>query len=285
MANNTLLESKPILITLAIVLLAIVGVAGYFIYVMRPAPVTSEAVRIPDAKPAPPTIEEVPKPVEEPIAARGAAQEDAPTEQESAFVLPRLDDSDQLVRDGVVSLTRHEGINAWLASSELIRKFVVFVDNIARGQVAKEAVRPLAPRGAFLVKKLDDKTFELDPASYDRYNLFTEIAVSVDARRAVDFYRLLRPLAQRAYAELGYQDRPFDDVIFLAIGRLLETPAIDEPVRLVRPVVMYRFEDERMEKLNAAQKQMIRMGPENTRRLQMKIREVALELRAALRHE
>ena len=281
MANNTLLESKPVLITLAVVLLAVVGAAGYFIYVMRQAPVTSEAVGIPEVKPAPPTIEEEPKPVEEPI----AAQEDAPTEQESAFVLPRLDESDPLVRDGVVSLTRHEGVNAWLASSELIRKFVVFVDNIARGQVAKETVRSLAPKGAFLVKKLDDKTFELDSASYDRYNLFTEIAVSVNAMRAVEFYRLLRPLAQQAYAELGYQDRSFDDVVFQAIGRLLETPVIDEPVRLVRPVVMYQFEDERIEKLNAAQKQMIRMGPENTRRLQVKIREVALELRAALGHE
>jgi hypothetical protein len=72
-------------------------------------------------------------------------------------------------------------------------------------------------------------------------------------------------------------------VIFTAIGRLLETPVIDRPIRLVRPVVMYRFEDPKLETLSAAQKQLIRMGPDNTRAIQTKLGEMARELRAALR--
>jgi hypothetical protein len=224
-------------------------------------------------------VEPAPKPeLPEPIVVKVHEVEEAPPE----FVLPMLNDSDSLIRDGVVSLTRHEGINAWLASSELIRKFVAFVDNVAHGQVAKEPVRTLAPEGTFLVKQIDEKTFELDPESYRRYNAFTEVIVSIDGRRAAEFYHLLRPLIQKAYDELGYGNRSFDDVMFQASGRLLETPVIDEKIPLVRPVVMYKFKDEKLESLSAAQKQLIRMGPRNTRLLQAKISEVALELRTIL---
>ena len=89
-------------------------------------------------------------------------------------------------------------------------------------------------------------------------------------------------MLQEAYDELGYPNKKFDDVVFQAIGRLLETPVINEPIRLVRPVVMYEFENKKLESLSAAQKQLIRMGPGNTRRLQVKLSEIALELRSLL---
>jgi hypothetical protein len=282
MANNKLSENKPIIITFLVVVVAIAVMIGYFITSSEPEPVAIEVIAIPEPEPVvEQVIEEIPEPVVLPDV---EIPEPAPIE-EPAFVLPLLDNSDPLTRDGVISLTRHEGINAWLAPNELIRKFVAFVDNIAHGQVAKEPVRFLAPEGLFLANPLDENTFELNTSSYDRYNRFTEIVVSVDARRSAEFYHLLLPLIQSAYDELGYGNKSFDEVLFQAIGRLLETPVIDGQIRLVRPVVMYKFEDERLESLNAAQKQMIRMGPRNTRMLQAKLSEVALELRAILEND
>lgn len=282
MSANKLSENKPIVMTLVVVVVAIAVMVGFFLATSEPEPVITEEISIPAVKPTPPVIappepevkvEPEPEPVFEVL----------PVEPvEPAFVLPLLDESDQLIRDGVVSLTRHEGVNGWLAPSELIRKFVAFVDNVAHGQVAKEPVRVLAPEGPFLVTTIDETTFAIDPASYDRYNLFTEIVLSVDARRAAEFYHLLRPLVHSAFNELGYGDRSFDDVLFQATGRLLETPVIEGPIRLKRPVVMFKFEDDKLESLSPAQKQMIRMGPRNTRMLQAKIGEVALELRAIL---
>jgi hypothetical protein len=89
-------------------------------------------------------------------------------------------------------------------------------------------------------------------------------------------------MLQEAYDELGYPNEKFNEVVFKAIGRLLETPVINKPIRLVRPVVMYQFEDQKLESLSAAQKQLIRMGPKNTRALQVKLSEMALELRSLL---
>lgn len=275
-------DNKPIIITLVVVLAAIIGVVVYFVSSTEPESTAVEEIAIPAPAPEPepvPDPEPEPEPEPEPVVELPPEPE---VEEEPAFVLPLLDDSDSLIRDGAISLTRHEGINGWLAPSQLIRKYVAFVDNVAHGQVAKEPVRQLTPEGPFLVKKIDENTFELDPVSYERYNMVADVAASVDARRAAEFYHLLRPLIQDAYAELGYGDKSFDDVMFEAIGRLLETPVIEEPILLVQPVVMYKYQDDKLESLSPVQKQLIRMGPRNTRLLQNKMREISLELRAIL---
>lgn len=277
-------DNKPIVLTFVAVVVAIIAMIAYFYFSSEPEQSVTESIEVPamivekPELPAPEPVIEIPEPeIDLPPVEEAVAEPEEPV-----FVLPLLDDSDALARDGVVSMTRHEGINLWLASNQLIRKFVAFVDNIAHGQVAKEPVRSLAPEGPFLARKIGEEQYVIDPASYDRYNLFTEVAISVDSRRAAEFYVLLRPLMQSAYSELGYGDKSFDEVVFQAVGRLLETPVLDGQVRLVRPVVMYKFENDDLEALSPAQKQMIRMGPRNTRLLKEKISEVARELRRAL---
>ncbi len=275
-------ENRPIIIALAIVGLLIVGSIVYSVSSKESAPeVVTQPVAIPEPEPPvpEPVIEAEPEPELEPEQVVEAPVEE---EVEPAFVLPRLNDSDQLIRDGVVSLTRHEGVNTWLSPNELIRKFVAFVDGVAIGQVAKDPVRVLAPQGPFLASQISEQVYLLDSASYERYYFFSEVVVSLDARRSAEFYLLVHPMLQEAYGELGSPDKKFNDVVFKAIGRLLETPVINKPIRLLRPVVMYQFEDKKLESLSAAQKQLIRMGPKNTRALQVKLSEIALELRSLL---
>lgn len=274
-------DSKPILIALAVVGVLILGYLGVTLFSgEEPAAVVSEpvAVKVPEPPPIP---EPEPEPELEPEL---APVEVAPPEPEKpAFVLPRLDDSDPLVRDGVVSLTRHEGINRWLGSDELIRKFVVFTDNVAHGGIPRQQVSFLAPQQPFTARQISEEVFEMDESSYQRYNAVTDVFISIDSKRAAEFYELLKPLFQRAYDELGYPEGKFDDVIFQAIGRLLETPVIEEPIPLVRPVVTYMYADPKLESLSASQKQLLRMGPRNTRAVQAKLSEFARELRQVLK--
>lgn len=273
-------ENRPVIIALILVGLAIVVFVIYSMTVRTgDSPAVSQPLAIPEPKTgAVETEEETELEMEQVVEAPIKVDD----ETAPAFVLPLLNDSDQLIRDGVVSLTRHEGVNAWLSPNELIRKFVAFVDGVAVGQVVKDPVWILAPEGPFLAQQISEKVYLLDSASYKRYDFFTAVVVSLDARRAAEFFVLVRPMLQQAYDELGYPNKKFIDVVFQAIGRLLETPVINEPIRLVRPVVMYQFEDKKLESLSAAQKQLIRMGPKNTRILQVKLSEIALELRALL---
>jgi len=272
-------ENKPVIIALIVVGVLILGFVAYLLTNSAPpAPVVSKP--LPIVEPAPVVVE--PEPESEPLPPV-AVEPETP-----AFILPSLNDSDQLIRDGVLSLTREEAINTWLSPAELVRKFVVLVDNVASGNVPKDAVRVLAPTGPFRVIALEDEAFKpeaekvylLDTQGYTRYDDVARVFTSLDSRRAAEFYDLLRPLFQQAYGELGYTDRQFDNMVFQAIGRMLETPVIEEPIRLVRPVVMYRFEDPRLEGLSSAQKQLLRMGPNNTRAIQVKLGDLARELRA-----
>ncbi|MBT4582749.1 MAG: DUF3014 domain-containing protein [Gammaproteobacteria bacterium] len=276
-------ENRPVILALVVVGLLIGGLVFYMMTSSEagPKPAVSKDVAIPVAEPVKNDPISEPEPDVSPIASFELPVEEE-TEAKPAFVLPLLNDSDQLIRDGIVSLTRHEGINRWLSSNEIVRKFVAFVDGVANGQAPKDPVRVLAPEEPFLARQISEDVYELDEASYARYNSFVEIIVSMDARRTAEFYFLVSPLLKESYSELGYPDKKFDDSVFRAIGRLLETPVLTEPIRLVRPVVMYEFEDKKLESLSAAQKQLIRMGPKNTRRLQAKLSEIALELRAIL---
>lgn len=274
-------ENKPVVIALVVTGLALVGLLIYY-FSSQPDESVSVTESVPVVvAPEVALVEKAPEPepIETPVVAETPEPdpEDTPT-----FVLPRLDNSDQLIRDGAVSLTRHEGINGWLGSNELVRKTVVFIDNVANGGIAREPATALAPRGAVMVQEIEEDVYVMDERSYDRYDLVTSIFLSIDTQRSVEFYLLLKPLFTKAYQELGYPDGDFNQVIFRAIGRLLETPDMSEPARLIRPVVMYEYEDAQLESLSPAQKQLLRLGPKHGVAIKSKLRDLARELRSAV---
>ncbi len=133
-----------------------------------------------------------------------------------------------------------------------------------------------------IVREVEEGVFTIDERSYDRYNLVTNIFLSIDTQRSVEFYLLLKPLFSEAYKELGYPSGDFNEVILRAIGRLLETPDLGSSARLIRPVVMYEYEDPQLESLSPAQKQLLRMGPKHATSIKNKLRDLARELRAAV---
>ena len=173
-------------------------------------------------------------------------------------------------------------MNQWVAVEDLIRKFIGFVNGVAEGRVVREPVRMLAPQGTFKAVQISEQDYRLDESSYARYRLFVDIIESIDSDGIAEFYVLISPLLRQAYSELGLQNRTLDDTVFDAIGRLLEVPVLRGEIRLKRPVVMYEFADEDLERMSAAQKQLIRMGPDHTERLQAKLSSVSRSLRAAL---
>jgi hypothetical protein len=173
-------------------------------------------------------------------------------------------------------------MNQWVAVNDLIRKFVGFVNGIAEGRVVREPVSMLAPRGKFKARQISEDDYLLEPSSYARYGLFVDIVESVDAQGLAEFYVLISPLLNQAYSELGLPGGSMDETVYDAIGRLLEVPVVKGDIRLKRPVVMYEFADPSLEGLSAAQKQLLRMGPDHTERLQDKLSEFARALRMAL---
>ena len=190
--------------------------------------------------------------------------------------LPPLDQSDTLVRQLVRTLSSHPRIAAWLTTDGLIRNFVVVVQNIAAGNSPAGQLRVLKPQGEFSVIGEGAGTV-IDPRSYARYNDIAAAAASVDPDGAAKLYSTLKPRIEEAYRDLGLGGS-FDRTLEIAIVRLLEVPAAEGELSLVPKGALYAYNDGRLERLTAAQKQLLRMGPRNTRTIQAALRNIALAL-------
>ena len=250
----------PVLIALVAVLAA--GVAVWFFFLKRPAPEQSAGT--------PP-----PKPAAAAAAAPGAIQPLCAMNGADAAV-PALNDSDAFAKKSASGLSAHPRVAAWLATNDVIRNFVVAVDNIASGATPAPRMRALRPAGAFRVREARGATF-IDPSSFERYGPIADAVESLDPETAAQLCGTLKPRLVEAYAELG-REGSFDVALERAIVELLRTPAVGPDTRVVPNGASYAFEDEALEQLTPAQKQLARMGPRNARIIQDKLRQIALAI-------
>ena len=189
-----------------------------------------------------------------------------------------LNTSDAVVQELAAGLSAHPKLAAWLVNDDLIRRFTAAVDNIAAGVSPVDQLGFLRPKKGFKVKKTGEDTFVVDPASYQRYDLVAAVFTSLDPKGTVALYRELQPLIDDAYAEISPPGRKFGDRLDKAFDQLLAVPALDGPQRVEQLIVTYAWSDEDIEGLSAAQRQLLRMGPDNVSSVQGKLGEI----RAAL---
>ncbi|MDB2375513.1 MAG: DUF3014 domain-containing protein [OM182 bacterium] len=192
---------------------------------------------------------------------------------EAAVDLPRLNDSDSFVAEKISELSSGTSLLGYLVDEQLVRRAVVLVENISRGQYPQTALpyKPIVEE--MQVSSDDGRLFTMEAASYTRFDAAVAAFVALDTEQTVGLYRLLSPLLQQAYAEIGFRDAEFEQALIKAIDAVLSAPEIEGPFQLVKPSVMYLYADTRLEELANMNKQLIRLGPENSARLKAKLRE------------
>lgn len=188
--------------------------------------------------------------------------------------LPPLEGSDSLVRKLVGGLSARPRLAAWLVTDDLVRRFVAMVVNLAAGASPTSHLEFLAPAAPFRVRRASGR-LTIDAASYRRYDLLTGVVVSLDTEGSARLYRQLHPLFEDAYRELGITAVSFDSTMAIAMGNLLAVPVPDGPIAVQREGDIYRFADPGLEALTPAAKHLLRFGPDNARRIQAKLRELA----------
>ena len=246
---------------IGVVALAIVAALASFVFFGGQEPVEEPEPVVEAVPPPPPPA--TPPPVEEP---------------EEEVALPSLDDSDSLVRDFVAALTSHPAFAAWLIPDQLVRTFVLVVENAADGNNPAAGLTPLRPTQRFRVRGEVPAPLSVDPASYARYNTHAEIVASINPVGAAELYRRLYPLITEAYAELGHPDGGFDNTLLRALRNLLETPVLERDVALVPRATFFEFANDELENLHAVQKQFLGMGPRNVRAVQASLLDIAREI-------
>jgi hypothetical protein len=190
--------------------------------------------------------------------------------------LPTLANSDSMMRESLAGLIGRKAFDDLVVPDRLIPRIVATIDNLPRRSTPRRLM-PLNPvPGPFITAGSGE--FTIDPGNYRRYAVYLRAMDAVPARGLVWLYVQTYPLFQRAYEEIGYSDRYFNDRLVEAIDDLLAAPEIRDPVKLTQPKVFYEFADPDLETRSAGQKILIRMGPENTQRVKAKL----LEIREAL---
>jgi hypothetical protein len=192
---------------------------------------------------------------------------DAVVAVEPTVKLPELDHSDEEVKAGLLALRWKAGLASLFITEDMIRRFVVNVDNIAQGTLPKSQAlfQPMAVKFATLPAEAG--AVQLDPANFDRYEPYLQLLESVSVTEVKRLFEYYYPLMQQAYAELGYPNAQFRLRLQEAIKVLLATPELAPPLELARPNVYYTYADPEIEALPLAQRQMIRLGPDNQKRL------------------
>lgn len=230
---------------------------------------TEQMEPVPEEEAPPPA--EAPAPAEEPQ--HPLEPEPEPAAEEELEPLPPLEESDEYFRLELSDLFG-QGLEESLVENEVIERVVATLDNLPRDQVA-ERIKPLSGVGGqFVVEGSEDADeFLLDPDNYRRYDQMVGLVENVDIDRAEEVYRRFYPLFQKAYTDLGYPDGYFNDRLVEVIDHLLETPDVDEPIRLVRPHVLYEYADPQLESLSPGQKLLLRIGSEHRATVKDRLRQ------------
>jgi hypothetical protein len=207
------------------------------------------------------------------------AQKSMPVEKENMqeeglkVIEAELDKSDPVIRKLAEKLSSYEEFEKWIESKNLIRKFTAAVDNIANGISPRYQIDFFVPEDDFKVESKDGK-MTVSPESYQRYDRVADVVSSLDSIKCVQLYRRSKPLIQEAYKELGYPDKDFEKTLLKAIAILLEVPIVKKDLELEKKVISYKIKDEALENLSIPQKHLLRMGPENVKKIQSKLREI-----------
>lgn len=277
-------QFTEIVATLAV--LAVLAVGGYFGWQHFKASGEPTPVEVPVA--AAPAAPVAPAPVPEPAAPPAIehpVEEMAAPDPGVAASLPSLADSDKEVNQLLVALLSRKEVLGFLQTDGFVRRVVATVDNLPRSHAPVMAwpVNPTPQR--FTTRKAEGGSETIDPDNGRRYLPLIKMIESVDTDRAVDMYRSLYPLFQQAYEELGFPGRYFNDRLVAVLDHLIATPVRSEPpavvlvdvkgpVPSVRPWVRYEFADPALEAESAGRKILMRVGPDNQRRLQAKLKAI-----------
>jgi hypothetical protein len=193
--------------------------------------------------------------------------------------LPALDRADAYVENALVDLLGRKAVQSFLHLDGSARNFVATVNNLATDNAAAQ-MWPLSPTAGRFDTDVRDGRLVIGARNADRYAAFVRFADGVDTQRAVALYVRLYPLFQRAYEELGYPGRYFNDRVVEVIDSLLATPTVSGPIEVKRIALdgatsatsgLYVFADPALEAATAGQKILLRMGHENAAKLMDKL--------------
>ncbi|NND67955.1 MAG: DUF3014 domain-containing protein [Halioglobus sp.] len=229
-----------------------------------PEAITASPVVVPEQpRPAPDIPRAPPSPPPEPVAAADTVAPSPPPEPE----LPPAEESDAWLMTQLTDLGIRKSLLNLFDPAQPLSVSAKVLDGLSQGNLVRKMIPGWSPAGAFPAEQVGDSTY-LDPAGFARYDTLVSTLVELEPGTIEQGFHLLRPLYERTYGELGLDPDDLDNALIRVLDQVIAAPVIEEPPQLKRESVMYTYSDPNLEALSPLHKQLLRMGPENTRRLQ-----------------
>lgn len=163
--------------------------------------------------------------------------------------------------------------STWTRQPGILRRLISAVSSLAEGASPGAMLGFLVPEKPFSVTE-NEATTVISQESYARYDPLVRVAESLDPAAVARAYELLSPTIESLYRELAPPGRTFRMTIEGAAERLITVSVPTGELEVVLDGALYRFADPQLEAKSAAEKHLLRMGPENMRRLQAKLRAI-----------
>lgn len=190
------------------------------------------------------------------------------TEQATATTrgTARLDKSDAEV-DAYLAQSPAAALGQWLVPEHKIRKLVRAINALEEGKLVSQHRPTVAPKSAFKAQP-EGEQWRLSETNFARYEPYIQALEQAGPDQLVALYRHYSPLLEQAYQELGVDKGSFEKVTRGALKQIINAPEIDDNVALASTSVVFHYKDKELEQLPDLHKLLIRMGPENRRRVQ-----------------
>ena len=235
-------DSKPIAI-IAVALVALIG-GGLWWFSRSAAPTNS-----------------TPKAVNATEAPLDSSKPAAPP-----VTLPPLDQMDAFLRPMLQALSSRPELAKWLATDDLVRQLAMAIDRASAGDSPARDLKVLKPTGPFTTTSRGIRS-TIDPASYKRYDGLVQTITSIDASKAANLYKTIRPRLNEAYQQAGNPGGNVESAVIKTIDILADTPVVKDPIAIVEHGGAWAFDDNELEALLPTQRQLLRMGPANVEKL------------------
>lgn len=274
--------SRTWIAAIAALLLTVLGLGGLYMwqYRMRPVPV-AEAPPAPASAAAPAPAASEPA-IRHPLEAAPAASAAEP-----------LGHTGSALRNALIEGLGQSPVLRFMQTEDFARRFVVTVDNLARGHAAPALWPVNATPGRFSVSGGSGELRNIAPENAGRYAPMVQWLTTIDSKRAAALYARMYPQLQKAYEENGYPGRYFNDRVVEVIDHLLATPEpapgaplvqlteVKGSVPSTQPWLRYEFADPQLQSLSSGQRILLRVGPQHRQALKAKLAEVRGQIVAA----
>jgi len=222
-------------------------------------------------------IEMVPAPEPEPIEEEVIVVEEEVLSEVLSELPPEPtvteETADIYARESIESVNGGKALAQFVAGDYIVERAVAIVDALRRGEVPYKLLPVGRPSKPFPISD-DGLRVIMDPSGFGRYDGFAQWVNGIDVLAIVELLNDYEQIATEALSRMGVGDFDIRSAVLAATTEILATPIAPQSAELMKREANWVYMDPELEALSSLQKQVLRMGPENSEIIQAKAREL-----------